>query len=330
MKEIGGYIELDTYTGSMLHDDGIKLNCGRNAFEYLIIAKEIKKILFPKFMCDSCDEILRRNNVSVRHYSIGIDFKPLNIDRDEDEFLYIVNYYGQLSIDYLLSLGDNVIVDNAQAYFNEPIDGTDTIYTCRKFFGVPDGAILYTEKKLETELPRDESFDRMHFLLGRYERSATEFYSEYVANNDFFYNEPIKKMSRLTENLLNGLDYEKIKNIRTNNFSIIHNEFNGLNKLKLTVPEGAFMYPLYIDNGNEIRKILQHKKIFIPTLWPTVLEKCIESELEYDMAKNILPIPVDQRYSINDMKYIIETIKKEIKNGKDNYYWWKRISGGNS
>lgn len=25
MNEIGGYIELDTYTGPMLHDDGIKL-----------------------------------------------------------------------------------------------------------------------------------------------------------------------------------------------------------------------------------------------------------------------------------------------------------------
>ena len=24
MREIGGYIELDTYTGNMLHDDGIK------------------------------------------------------------------------------------------------------------------------------------------------------------------------------------------------------------------------------------------------------------------------------------------------------------------
>ena len=25
MKEIGGYIELDTYTGKMLHDEGIEL-----------------------------------------------------------------------------------------------------------------------------------------------------------------------------------------------------------------------------------------------------------------------------------------------------------------
>ena len=44
MKEIGGYIELDTYTGKMLHSDGIKLNCGRNALEYIIKAKNIKKL----------------------------------------------------------------------------------------------------------------------------------------------------------------------------------------------------------------------------------------------------------------------------------------------
>lgn len=43
MREIGGYIELDTYSGHILHNDGIKLNCGRNALSYLIKAKGIKK-----------------------------------------------------------------------------------------------------------------------------------------------------------------------------------------------------------------------------------------------------------------------------------------------
>lgn len=41
MKEIGGYIELDTYTGKMLHSDGLKLNCGRNALAYIIKANGI-------------------------------------------------------------------------------------------------------------------------------------------------------------------------------------------------------------------------------------------------------------------------------------------------
>lgn len=307
MKEIGGYIELDTYTGSMLHEDGIKLNCGRSALSYLIKAKGIKHILMPKFMCDSCDKVLRDNNVSVKYYSIDLDFKPISIVRKSEEWLYLVDFYGQLSDKDVTSFGTNVILDNAQAYFKEHIEGIDTLYTCRKFFGVPDGAILYTDKELGN-IPQDESFERMRFLLGRFERSASEFYAEYVKNNHFFADEPIKKMSKLTENLLHGIDYEKIKNIRTENFKCLHSSFEPINKLNLVVPEGAFMYPLYMDNGEEIRRKLQAQKIFVPTLWPSVFNICDENELEYNMAKNILPLPVDQRYSTDDMEYMVKTI----------------------
>lgn len=311
MKEIGGYIELDTYTGRMLYEDGIKLNCGRNALAYIIKAKQIKKIYFPRFMCDSNDKVLFENGVEVIYYNIGLDFRPLI--KDFDGWLYIVNFYGQLSNEYILTFGKNVIVDNAQAYFQRPTKGVDTIYTCRKFFGVPDGAILYTDKLIEINL-RDESYNRMNFLLGRFEKSAGEFYKEYVDNNHFFKNEPIKIMSKLTENLLHGLDYDVIKKKRTENFSYLNSKLASVNKLTLKIPEGAFMYPLYIDNGFEIRKKLQDKKIFIPTLWPAVFNLCSENDLEYDMAKNILPIPVDQRYGIDEMNvminYILELLDK--------------------
>ena len=70
MKEIGGYIELDTYTLPMLHENAIKLNCGRNALAYLIEGKGIKKIAMPKFMCDACNVVLRKYSVIVRYYSI--------------------------------------------------------------------------------------------------------------------------------------------------------------------------------------------------------------------------------------------------------------------
>lgn len=193
MKEIGGYIELDTYTGSMMYEDGIKLNCGRNALAYIIKAKNIHKIMMPKFMCDSCNKILNDYNVQVRYYSIGLDFKPVNIERKSEEWLYIVNFYGQLTNEYLSSLGlEKTIIDNAQAYYQKPLEGVDTLYTCRKFFGVTDGAILYTDRKTTIE-EQDESYKRMNFLLGRYERTASEFYSEYVKNNHFFSDEPIKK-----------------------------------------------------------------------------------------------------------------------------------------
>ncbi|MEF2921523.1 MAG: hypothetical protein U0O16_03680 [Holdemanella sp.] len=305
MKEIGGYIELDTYTGPMLYEDGIKLNCGRNALAYIIKAKKINKINVPKFMCDSNDKVLIENGVEVIYYNIGLDFKPQI--KDYDGWLYVVNFYGQLTNEYILTLGKNVIVDNAQAYFQRPVKGVDTIYTCRKFFGVPDGAILYTDKLIEINL-MDESYNRMNFLLGRFERTASEFYKDYVDNNHFFKDEPIKIMSKLTENLLHGLDYDVIKKKRTENFSYLNSKLASINKLTLKIPEGAFMYPLYIDNGFEIRKKLQDKKIFIPTLWPAVFNLCSENDLEYDMAKNILPIPVDQRYGIDEMNIIINSI----------------------
>ena len=305
MREIGGYIELDTFTGPMLHGDGIKLNCGRNALAYLIEAKRIDKLWMPKFMCDSCDKVLSDRGVVVEYYSIGLDFKP--IVPEWDGWLYVVNYYGQLSNEYLASLGDRVIVDNAQAYFQDPV----TLYTCRKFFGVADGAVLYTDKTIEVE-QQDESFRRMNFLLGRYERTASEFYPEYAANNNFFENEPIKRMSKLTENLLHGIDYERVRQRRTENFAFLHERLHGINRLNLTIPEGAFMYPLYLENGAEIRKKLQAMKIYIPTLWPSVFALCGKMEPEYDMAKNILPLPVDQRYWTEEMEYLADEVRKCI------------------
>lgn len=201
---------------------------------------------------------------------------------------------------------------NAQSYFQMPVDGLDTLYTCRKYFGVADGAFLYTDAKLDRELPQDESFERMHFLLGRYERSANEFYSEYVLNNKLFATEPVKRMSRLTENLLHGIDNDVVAKRRQENFDFLDAEFRDINELNLKSVYGAFMYPLLIQNGSEIRKALQKEKIYIPTLWPNVLKECPVDSLEYHYAADILPIPIDQRYGKEDMKRIAEMVKKTM------------------
>ena len=55
-----------------------------------------------------------------------------------------------------------------------------------------------------------------------------------------------------------------------------------------------------------IRKDLQKKNIYIPTLWSYV-KKTLN---EYSLAKNILPLPCDQRYNLNDMHYLIMELNK--------------------
>ncbi|MFR3431475.1 MAG: hypothetical protein ACLTTH_15965 [Holdemanella porci] len=161
-------------------------------------------------------------NVDYDAYSIDTNFKPIfNSKLNKDEYLYLINYYGQISNEEIKVYKDkykNLIVDNAQAYFQMPIEGIDTLYTCRKFFGVSDGGILYTDLLLNRELEVDESFNRMRFVLGRFERNASDFYLESSKNNDLFDVEPVKYMSKLTDNLLHGIDYDYVGKEKNNEF----------------------------------------------------------------------------------------------------------------
>ena len=82
-----------------------------------------------------------------------------------------------------------------------------------------------------------------------------------------------------------------------------------INQLDLRVPEGAFAYPLMIENGAVIRKKLQQRKIYVPTLWPNIIKDIDENNIEHKMANDILPLPCDQRYESYDLEFIIKEIK---------------------
>lgn len=314
MKEIGGYIELDTYHLPMLHEGAIALNCGRNCLAYLFKSRGIKKLKIPYFICSSVFDVCDREGVEKTFYHVGFDLKPAeDCLLEEGEWLYLVNFYGQLTNDEIQAYVDRysrVIVDQANAYFQEPLPHVDTLYTCRKWFGVADGAFLYTDACLPDAFQLDESYDRMRFLLGRYERTASEFYGEYSANNLYFKNQPIKRMSKLTENLLHGIDYKAVEQTRRRNFDLLDQCFHGMNHL--IIKPAAFMYPLMVDNGAELRKKLQAEKIYIPMLWPSVFKISSPHDAEYQMAENILPLPIDQRYGTNEMDILVHTIERII------------------
>ncbi len=329
MPEIGGYIEFEHYNGSMLHAGNgfLKLNSGRSCLAHLILSRNIKHITLPYFLCETVKETCEKYGVETVFYHINSDFDPdFNIDQEwkntdsKSNFVYIVNYYGQLTEPKIHELSKayngKLIIDNAQAYFDKPVDNIDTIYTCRKFFGVSDGGILCTTSKSAHErydrLEVDKSTDRMGFLLGRFEGKASDYYSKYISNNELFKTEPIKKMSKLTENLLRGINYDFVRDRRSDNYRILNNRLRSINELKLRKVSGAFAYPLLIPNGAEVKKRLIERKIYIPTLWPNVLEEVSKDSLEYRYAADLLPLPCDHRYGEKEMNYIADMVKDVI------------------
>lgn len=313
MKEIGGYLEFEKLINNPYYKDVVELNTGRNALIYLMKIKEIDKLYIPYFLCDSIANTLERCSIKYEYYYIDKNFIPVfEKELGQNHYLYIVNYYGQICNKMMQVLKEkykNIILDNTQAFFQKPAFGIDTIYSCRKFFGIPDGAYLYTTSELLNEhLKTDTSRGRLKHLLGRLEGQASDYYKNFQNVDESFNNLEIMKMSHFTKNILGAIDYEKVKQVRNDNFQYLHSKLKDRNVLNISVPDGPFAYPYYAENGIELRKILANKKIYVPTLWPNVLNHNDVDSIEYNYTANILPIPCDQRYTINDMKMIIREV----------------------
>lgn len=316
-KEIGGYFELECFGGKSFHEGALALNCGRGCISYLVEARAIREVWVPRLICSSVPDRLRDHGVGVHYYGIDEAFVPLwsEIEPSDGDYLYLVDYYGQLSDDVvergLEEFCDRVIVDESQGFFSRPRVGVDTLYTTRKYFGVSDGGYLYTTASLERELPRDESFDRMRFVLGRLERTASEFFKDAQRNNALFEDEPAKLMSAVTESLLSAVDYEHVQRTREQNYAFLEHYLGAANGLAIESPSGPFAYPLLVRDGLAAKKTLAARKIYVATYWPNVLKETDPASVEYRFASDILPLPVDQRYGEDDMATVIEALREE-------------------
>ena len=143
---------LEQLVSNEYYKDLIPLNTVRNGLLYLLKARGIKKIYIPYYLCNSVSDMCSRNGYKFEYYNIDVEFMSIfNKTLTDGDFLFVANYYGQLTNGKVLGLKRQfaqIILDNAQAFFQKPLDGIDTIYSCRKFFGVPDGAYLSTNKRL--------------------------------------------------------------------------------------------------------------------------------------------------------------------------------------
>ena len=311
MKEIGGYFGLERFRGEEYHSGLVGVNNGRGALLYILKARNIRKLYLPYFLCESVSSMCLRYGYDIAFYSIGEDFLPVFSEKlGVSEYLYVVNYYGQISNDRIRELKaryGNIIVDNVQAFFQRPVSGIDTVYSCRKFFGVPDGGYVATDAVLDEQLEQDISKDRMTHILGRFEGTASEYYAWFKENDHSFVETPLRCMSELTRNLLRAVDYEQTRAVRNANYAVLDSALGARNRLTLTAPDGPYCYPFYCENGMQIKKKLAAQKIYVPTLWPNVLD--MDGTLEKDFAENILPLPCDQRYDREDMIFMLREME---------------------
>ncbi len=315
-SEFGGYLEFERFSGEPYHEGAVALNCGRGCLAYLAELRGMEAVWLPDFMCGSVSALFRREGVRTRTYRVSADMSPVcDFDVGPGEWMLLADYYGQLRAEDVERVrrrcGGRLVVDESQGFFRRPWPGVDTVYTCRKWFGVADGGYLFTGDgaRLDRALPRDESHGRMGFVLGRLERPASEFLAESKGNNAFFADEPAKLMSPVTENVMRAVDYERAKARRDANWRIVHGALGDANLLDLREPDGAFMYPFMTHDAERLRSELIARKVYVPTLWPDVLRESDPSSAAHRLAHDVIPLPVDQRYGAEEMTAMAEVVR---------------------
>lgn len=314
-KEIGGYFELEDFGGKEYYPNLYKVNLGRTALRWLLEGRGYTKIYLPVFLCESVTEACEQRGIRISRYQLDAELNVLLPRKKlgESECLYLVNYYGQLTDEKILAyqkIFGNIIVDHTHAFFQKPLKGVDTLYSCRKFWGVSDGAYLSTDASLTENKTVDYSAERMKHILGRYEHNAGTYYKDMLENAAKYDGMELRQMSKLTQNLLKAVDYDRAKKKREENYRILGELLPSESIFNQTVPEGPFAYPYFHADGMKLRRYLAEKKIFVPTYWKNIIENSETKSLEYTWAANILPLPCDQRYSVEDMKYMASVVRE--------------------
>src|SRR5690606_18146574 len=106
--------------------------------------------------------------------------------------------------------------------------------------------------------------------------------------------QPIKKMSALTQALIESVDFAAVGRKRLQNFNFLDKALRPHNGLEINLAGGSvpMVYPLLL--AAEKRKTLIDHKIFVATYWPNVLQWCQSGQFEYYLSQHLLPLPIDQ------------------------------------
>jgi hypothetical protein len=308
LVEMGGYFGLDLPNYGDLYPDTIKFQSGRAAIRAVLECNGITHVMMPAYICNSIIKAAVDAGLAVEIYDLDELLYPKNLPcllPDQCVFIY-VNYFGlcQKNINRLLEVisGDRLIIDNSHALFAPHTDVLATIYSPRKFVGLPDGGLLKASPLLRITPPTEEdrgSFERIKYLLTRMAYSAREGYVDFEkARNSLSDTMPLS-MSRLTQRLMKSIRWDHVIKRRRKNYAAMAKMMGAINDMhwSLGVDDVPLCYPLTL-RGCEINKIkneLTARHIFIATYWVDALPRIKAKSIEAEFISETLFLPIDQR-----------------------------------
>ena len=316
-KEYGGFLPLELNLGgkhSYFHkcSNLLAFNTVKAALPLISRNIGIRTLLAPYYLCPNVIKELEKSFYKVEFYYLEDNLLP-KIGNLKGKTVYLTNYFGIMDKTIQKYVADNkettFLIDSAHSFYSSPImrENVFNLYSCKKFFGVPDGGYLISKRKIEQIYKQYISSHISGYLIKSLEEGTNSCYHE-KKDVDEYINQNYSGISIFAEQLLSRIDYEKIKKIRKRNFAIYQKCFAEENQIKCEEESIPYIYPLNV--GKNIKEKLIEEKIYVPTLWSQCLDKQFDNSFEQQLASDTMFLPLDQRYERSDIEYIAEKVQE--------------------
>lgn len=318
LEAMGGYFELELNRGQQLYPDAVSFNSARSAFQALLLACDTRRVYLPYFICSVIPDAALAIGVEVIQYRLSEQLECIEYpELGDGEHLLFVDYFGlkQRYIEQVLAphYRGQLIIDNSQALFSSAVPGIATLYSPRKFVGVPDGGWLINSPDNVVAPPASHSNPSLGALLGRLVDGPETHYSAFQALEEKLGHDGLQGMSLLTRRLLDNIDYPKVSRARTENMVQTHKQLANINQFQAwpaqTPP--ALCYPLLLDDADTataLRRKLLEQRIYVPVYWKEVIDSQTAPEFEKQFSQCLLPLPIDQRYGHLHIERLCTTV----------------------
>lgn len=327
--------------GKVTHNDfmgALCLRTGRDALK--VVAREFANstVLIPALACDSMITPFEKYNHEVKYYKLNRDYSidveylsSLILDKVSPILFLYMDYFGNKSLNdsqlnelkinfpnlvFIEDRTHNLFVENRNQF-----KADFTIASLRKWVNIPDGGLLWTDRKLMNK----EFSEDLSFFESRLKAQCLR--NEFFKTGDELTKKTYRKvfstitdsvdedllpglMSQYSRELLKQVDFNLINEIRKKNASILISELNGFDFVQKKTGLGDVYVAIFINNRDEIQRKLASKGIFCTIIWPLSDEQKEICRIAKYTEEHILTIYCDQRYTSEDMKYVAKCIRR--------------------
>ncbi len=311
------------------------LRSGRDALKVVAREHPNTTVFLPSLCCDSMITPFEAYGCDVVFYpltrDITVDFSALTEELQRcngQGLLLFYDYFGipMFSPNQFALLkkrfGDLILVKDITHTLLREKDSEPsvdyTIASLRKWTNIPDGGLLWTNRKLNPLLLSEDHTFAEQRLCAQCLRTAyfetgdetvkTRYRKLFSHVSSLLDEDPSPiKMTEYSYQSAIRTDWSEIRSKRRENAEVLTEFFSGNENLQILnagIMASDLYLPITVKNQDTVQKILSSKGIFNTVIWPLRETQTAACPTAKYITEHMLAVPCDQRYTKDDMSYI--------------------------